>query len=62
VHMRRSDFTASLTKYWGGGAKFSTICQRGFGVPLIKALSYANLSEHGSLDGMNKESRVVPFD
>jgi hypothetical protein len=24
-------------------------------------LSYANLSEHGSLDVMNKKSRIVPF-
>jgi hypothetical protein len=28
----------------------------------FKALSYAKLSEHGSLDEMNKESRVVPLD
>jgi hypothetical protein len=28
----------------------------------LHEISYANLSEHGSLDEMNKESPVVPFD
>ena len=47
------------TKYWGGGGggvvKFSTCMPKGFRCP-FKALSYANLSEHGPLDEMNKES------
>ena len=38
----------------GGRQNFQHVCQRD--------LSYANLSEHGSLDEMNEESRVVPFD
>jgi hypothetical protein len=45
----------------GGGAKFSTCMPKGFRCP-FKVLSYANLSERGSFDEMNKESRVEPFD
>jgi hypothetical protein len=42
-------------KYWGGGGggKFLTYMPKGFRYP-FKPLSYANLSEHGSLDEMNK--------
>jgi hypothetical protein len=31
-------------------------------VRLTEALSYWKISDHGSLDGMSKESQVVPFD
>ena len=52
---------ADISRNTGGGAKFSSCMPKGFWCP-FKTLSYANLSEHGSLDKMNKESRVVPFD
>ena len=53
-----------FTKYaggGGGGGEFSTCMPKGFRCP-FKVLSYANLSERGSFDEMNKESRVEPFD
>ena len=52
------------TKYWEGGrggGQFSTCMPKRFRCP-FKALSYANLSEHESLDEMNKEYQIVSFD
>ena len=57
IHSDYYDFT----EFKGGGAKFSMCMAKVFRCP-FKALSYANLSEHGSLDEMNKESRFVLFD
>jgi hypothetical protein len=48
-----------FTKYWGGGRNFIMYAR---GVFVNKTLSYANVSEHRSLDKMNKESQVVLFD
>ena len=36
-----------------GGRSFRHVCQSGFGVRLITAVSYVNLSKHGSLDETN---------
>ena len=50
----------TINFYYPSLELFSTCMPKGFRCP-VKALSYENLSEHGSLDEMNKESRVVPL-
>ena len=60
-NLKYGDLLIFIKVLISGRRNVQHVCQRGFGVR-SKALSYAKLSKHESLDEMNKESRVVPLD